>query len=102
MGPLSQDDGPSRSSPFARTVSAFYDRPAPLPAGLSELATEVDTIIARYGPLGTSLWPPVASSAYAALLSGEEQSLLCWLTWDASPVGWAALARWWALSCSEW
>ena len=34
----------------------------------------------------------MASSAYAFLLSGEERSLFCALTWDASPVGWAALA----------
>ena len=53
-------------------------------------------------PFLPPLWPPVASSAYAALLSGEERSHLCRLTWDASSVGWAALARWWALSGSEW
>ena len=71
-------------------------------AGLAELAAEIDAIVTCYGPLGTLVWPPVASSAYAALLSGEEKSLLCALTWDVSPVGWAALGRWWVLSCSEW
>ncbi len=39
---------------------------------------------------------------YAALLSGEEKSLLCALTWNASLVGWAALGRWWARSGSIW
>ncbi len=52
----------------------------------------------RYGPPGAPLWQPVASSAYGALLSGEEKSLFCALTLDASP---AALARWWSASGPE-
>ncbi len=104
MGPLEADDSDAsiRPSPFARTASAYYDRPAPAPAGLAELAAEMDALLVRYGPLGVPLWPRVASSAYAALLSGEEKSLLCPLTWDASPVGWAALGRWWSRSGSIW
>jgi hypothetical protein len=96
MGPLEAGDSDAASgpSPFARTASAHYDRPAPVPAGLPALAAEMDDLLARYGPLGVPLWPHVASSAYAALLSGEEKSLFCALTWDASPVGWAALGRW--------
>ena len=74
---------------------AIYDRAGPPPAGLAELAAEMRDIILRYGPSGTPLWPPVASSAYASLLSGEEQLLFCAVTWDASPFGWAGLARWW-------
>ena len=104
MGPLEADDSDAASgpSPFARTVSAHYDRPAPVPSGLPALAAEMDDLLARYGPLGVPLWPHVASSAYAALLSGEEKSIFCALTWDASPVGWAALGRWWAWSGSSW
>ncbi len=77
------------------TASDHYDQLNPLPASLVELAAEMDTIIMRYWPLGSPLWQPVASSAYAALLSGEEQTLYCSVTWDASPSGWAGLARWW-------
>ena len=44
-------------------------------AGLAELALKLSDLIRRYWPLGAPLWPPVASSAYAALLSGEEQYL---------------------------
>ena len=62
----------------------------------------MDTIVARYGQLGVPLWPHVASSAYAAILSGEEKSLFCALTWDAFPVGWAALGRWWSRSGPDW
>jgi hypothetical protein len=104
MGPLEADDSDASilPSPFARTASAYYDRPAPALAGLAELAAEMDALLVRYGPLGVLLWPRVASSAYAALLSGEEKSLLCALTWDASPVGWAALGRWWSRSGSIW
>ena len=43
----------------------------------------------------------MASSAYAALLSGEELALFCALTWDASPFGWAGLARWWSHTGTE-
>ncbi len=81
MGPISEDR---------------YDTAAPLPAGLTELAVEMRDIINRFGPAGSPLWPPVASSAYRALLSllsGEERSMFCALTWDASPFGWAGLAR---------
>jgi hypothetical protein len=106
MGPLEADDSDAASwpSPFARTASAHYDsdRPAPAPAGLPELAAEMNDLLSRYGPLGVPLRPHVASSAYAALLSGEEKSLFCALTWDASPVGWAALGRWWARSGPDW
>jgi hypothetical protein len=72
-----------------------YDRPGPAPAGLPELAMEMRAVLLRYGPAGCPLWPPVASSAYAALLCGEETSLFCALTWDASTHGWAAVALWW-------
>jgi hypothetical protein len=75
-----------------------YDFPRALPDGIAALADEMADVVRRYGPLGAPLWPPVASSAYAALLSGEERSLFCALTWDASPVGWAGLARWWDLA----
>ncbi len=53
-------------------------------------------VILRYGTAGCPLWPPVASSAYAALLCGEEKSLFCSVTWDASTHGWAAVAVWWS------
>ncbi len=98
MGPQlgNEDGGPAAASPYAPTASEHYDQLGPLPAGLAELAAEMDTIIARFGPPGAPLWPPVASSAYTALLSGEEKVLYCAITWDASPTGWAALARWWA------
>ncbi len=56
-------------------------------------------LIMHYGPLGALLWPQVASSS---VLSCEEKSLFCALTWDASPDGWAALGRWWSLSGSDW
>ncbi len=75
MGPIetSDSDAAAGPSPYARTASAHYDRPAPVPAGLPALAVEMDYLLARYGPLGVPLWPHVASSAYAALISGEEK-----------------------------
>ncbi len=76
-------------------MSGLYDLPVPLPVGMAELAVEMREVILRHSPLGATLWPPVASSAYATLLSGDEQSLFCAVTWDASPLGWAgAGARW--------
>jgi hypothetical protein len=47
-------------------------------------------VVERLGSFGTPLWPPVASTAYASLLFGEEKKLFCSPTWDSSPVGWAA------------
>jgi hypothetical protein len=55
----------------------------------------MQAVILRYGPAGCPLWPPIASSAHAALLCGEEKSLFCSVTWDASTHGWAAVAVWW-------
>jgi hypothetical protein len=81
-----------------------YDWPGPGPTGLPELATEMRDVLLRYGSAGCPLWPPVASSAYAALLCGEdseEQALFCSVTWDASTHGWAAVALWWDLLGAE-
>ena len=80
MGPVSEE---------------LYDVPMPAPAGLAELAVELADCIARFAPSGSPLWPAIPSSAYSALLSGSEMQAFCSLTWDASPDGWAALARWW-------
>ena len=75
-----------------------YDDIRPAPAGLVDLSAEMCGVLARYAPAGRPLWPPPASTAYAALLRGEAPALYCALTWDASTFGWAALARWWDLS----
>ncbi len=82
------------SSAYVPTAFDHYDQLNPLPACLVELAAEMDAIIMRYWPLDSPLWPPVASSDYAALLYGKEQTLYCSGSWDASPSGWAGLARW--------
>jgi hypothetical protein len=68
MGPQEPGDRGELSLPsaFSPTAAEHYDRLCPLPAGLAELAAEMDAVIARYGPLGAPLWPAVASSAYAA------------------------------------
>ena len=83
MGPVSED---------------LYDEPRPAPEGLADLSAELCEILRSFAPSGSPLWPPLASSAYASLLRGEERSVFCSLTWDASPFGWAALARWWDLA----
>jgi hypothetical protein len=75
-----------------------YDWPGPAPVGLPELTEEMRAVLLRYGSAGCPLWPPVASSAYAALLCGEETALFCSVTWDASTHGWAAVAVWWDAS----
>jgi hypothetical protein len=69
-------------------LGAAYDSPRPLQAGLADIAAEMGAVVARFGSLGTPLWPPVASSAYASLLSGEGKKLFCSVTWDSSPAGW--------------
>ena len=74
-----------------------YDDIGPAPEGLVDLSAELCSVLERYAPAGCPLWPPPASSAYAALLQGEAPAY-CALTWDASTFGWAALARWWDLS----
>ena len=74
-------------------VEEDYDRPRPAPEGLAELAEDCAAVIRRFAPLGTPLWPPVPSSAYAALLAGEHETPFFVLTGDASPSGWAALLR---------
>ena len=57
-------------------VEESYDWPGPAPAGLPELAEEMRAVLLRYGPAGCPLWPPVASSAYAALLRRGDGPLL--------------------------
>ncbi len=84
---------PTHLPPLSTTIGPARSRPVSLTA-------EMDAVITRYGPLGSLLWAPVAS-AYAALLTGEEKSSCCNLTWNASPSGWAALARWWSRTGPE-
>jgi hypothetical protein len=90
MGPQSRAGLAEAELPsaYAPTASDHYDQLSPLPASWPPRWTTSS------GPLGALLWPPVASSAYAALLPSEGQSLYCSLTWDASPSRWAGLARW--------
>jgi hypothetical protein len=82
------------------TPEEIYDRPLPPPPGLPALADELRSVLNRYGSAGVPLWPPVLSSAYAAMISGNVKDAFCSLTWDASTFGWAGLARWWDLSGS--
>ncbi len=84
---------PTHLPPLSTTIGPARSRPVSLTA-------EMDAVITRYGPLGFLFWAPVAS-AYAALLTGEEKSLCCTLTWNALPSGWAALARWWSRAGPE-
>jgi hypothetical protein len=60
---------------------AAYDRQAPVPADMADLAVEMQANISRLGPA------PVASSAYAVLLCGDERALFCALNWDALTCG---------------
>jgi hypothetical protein len=75
-----------------------YDEVRPAPASPVELSAEMCCVLQCYAQVGCPIWPPLASSAYAALLREEEQTVFCSLTWDASTFGWAALARWWDVS----
>jgi hypothetical protein len=78
-----------------RVDESLYDFRRAVHPELPALAGEVSGLIRRFAPQGCPLWPPVPSSSYAALLSGEAPDVFCSLTWDASTGGWAALARWW-------
>ncbi len=57
-----------------------YDDIGPAPEGLAALSAELRSVLTRYAPVGCPLWPPPASSAYAALLRGEAPALYCALT----------------------
>jgi hypothetical protein len=52
-----------------------YDDIGPAPDGLAGLSAEMCGVLARYVPAGRPLWPPPASTAYAALLRGEAPAL---------------------------
>jgi hypothetical protein len=82
-----------------RTVKeSAYDRPWPTTGEMRGLAAEMVAIVERCSEAGVPLWPPVASSAYAAFLRGELRLEFFALTWDASTHGWAALC-WWEKEC---
>ncbi len=77
-----------------------YYKALPAPPHMASLAHECAAVITRYTLLGTPLWLPVPSSAYASLLAGaaSESMPLCALTWDSSPLGWAGLLCWRAVT----
>jgi hypothetical protein len=72
-----------------------YDRQVDMDANLSAVADEIVHVVRVFGPLGRPLWPPVASSLLGAFERGEARDNLAVLSTDSSPVGWAALLRWW-------
>ena len=76
-------------------VEEAYDRSEPVSDALRSLTGEIVAVVERYSGAGVPLWPPVASTAYASFLRGEAGPEFFALTWDASPLGWAALLRWW-------
>ncbi len=61
----------------------------------------MEAVVERYGEAGVPLWPPVASSAYAAFMRGDLGPEYFALSWDASTHGWAALLRWWEYASSD-
>ena len=75
---------------------ADYDRKVAVTGEMRGLAREIRMVVERFSAQGVPLWPPVPSSAYAAFLRGDERQVFFSLTWDASPLGWAALVRWWS------
>lgn len=76
-------------------VVEAYDVPVDVTDDMRALADEIVSVVDRFSSDGVPLWWPVASSAYAAFLRGEEMLAFFSLTWDASSHGWAALLRWW-------
>ncbi|MFN5017560.1 hypothetical protein [Bradyrhizobium sp.] len=72
-----------------------YDAPRLVTGELRELSCEMEAVVERYGEAGVPLWPPVASSAYAAFMRGDLGPEYYALSWDASTHGWAALLRGW-------
>jgi hypothetical protein len=52
-------------------------------------------VIFQYGWAGCDLWPVPPSTMWARFMDGSLTDAVALLTWDASPEGWAALARWW-------
>ena len=75
-----------------------YNRLMPPPEDKLPLAVEIGAVFTRYTSLGTPIWPPVPQALLAynmAILNGSETATFCSLTWDASPLDWAAVGWWW-------
>lgn len=83
---------------------ATYDNPIIITSEMRALARELRHVTERFAPAGAPLWAPVASSAYSSFLRGDAdvRERFFSLTWDASPLGWAALLRWWTSSSGTW
>jgi hypothetical protein len=83
---------------------ATYDNPIIITSEMRALARELRHVTERFAPAGAPLWAPVASSAYSSFLRGDAdvRERFFSLTLDASPLGWAALLRWWTSSSGTW
>ena len=73
-----------------------YDSEIPVTPLLQALCQKMLDIVMQYGSVGSELWPVEPATLYDRFMRGLLHSLFFVLTWDASPTGWAALARWWA------
>jgi len=77
-----------------RSKDSDYDVPAVIPPALHETCAHLLRVIDLYHPVGTDLWPVMASSLYGAFLQGRDLGRLVLVaTYDASTHGWGALIR---------
>jgi hypothetical protein len=84
------------SSILGTEGDADYDTVIPLPPIVGETALFVRGVLEDYAVVGRPLWPFIPSTLYASFLAGETgNSHVAVISWDASPLGWGAVVRWW-------
>jgi hypothetical protein len=88
--------------PFVALISSVigtdgdpvYDTPVSVPPIVCEAAVFIRSVLEEYAESGRPLWPPVASSLYAAFLAGDAgPARVVVITWDSSVHGWGARVR---------
>ena len=85
---------PSISAGCLGEHSASLDSPQPVSPALRAAAQSVLSVVERYAPLGSPLWPFIPSSLYGAFLRNETRGMHLFVaTYDAAQPGYGAVVR---------
>jgi hypothetical protein len=79
-----------------------WDREIPTTDAMTQVGQEMLRVIEKGAPEGMEMWPLHPSTLYGRFLRrryGDQRMFV--LTWDAGPLGYAALLRWWTCRGGE-
>ena len=88
------------SDPDDEEQGIDWDREITTTGEMADLGREMWRVLEKGAPDGTELWPLHPSTLYARFQRTVPGEAIFVLTWDAGPMGYAALLTWWERDAS--